>query len=73
MAPLYLWLVLSGTPASDPSPHLMSIECGGVIFLVCDFVEIPEKSTTVVMRLAMKRVIAMANFMRLVKFEKPES
>jgi hypothetical protein len=51
----------------------MSIECGGVIFLVCDFVEIPEKSTTVVMRLAMKRVIAMANFMRLVKFEKPES
>lgn len=51
----------------------MSIERGGVIFLVGDFEEMPEKSTAVVLKLAMKRIIAMANFMRLVELEKPKS
>ena len=47
----------------------MSIERGGVIFLVGDFAEMPEKITVVVLKLAMKRIIAMANFIGLVKFK----
>jgi hypothetical protein len=51
----------------------MSIERKGEVFFVVDFEVMPEKSTAVVLKLAMKRSIAMANFMRLVVFEKPES
>jgi hypothetical protein len=46
----------------------MSIECAGVIFLVGHFEEMPERMTAVVLKLAIKRIIAMANFMGLVKF-----
>ena len=62
-----------GAPASVPSPHLMSIEGKGEVFFVVDFEVMPEKSTAVVVELAIKSRIAMANFMRLVEFEKPES
>jgi hypothetical protein len=51
----------------------MSIEGKGEVLFVVDFEVMPEKSTAVVVELAIKSRIAMANFMRLVEFEKPES
>jgi hypothetical protein len=51
----------------------MSIERKGEVFFVVDFGVMPEKSTAVVVQQAMKSRIAMANFMRLVEFEKPKS
>lgn len=44
----------------------MLIEDAGVTFIADDFEEEPEKSMTVVLKLAMKRVIAIAIFMRFV-------
>jgi hypothetical protein len=51
----------------------MSIEDDGVVLFAGDFEETPEKSTAVVLKLAIKRSIAMVSFMRLVELEKPES
>jgi len=61
--------VLSGAPASDPSPHLISMECRGVLCLVDDFEKTPERNTAIVQKLAMKKIIAVMNFIWLVEFK----
>ncbi len=62
--------MLSEKTTSDPSPHLMLIEDAGVTFMADDFEEVPKKSITVVLKLAMKRVIAMTIFMGLITLQR---
>jgi hypothetical protein len=56
-------------PASDPSPHLICIEGAGVALTADDFMEVPENSMAVVLKLAMKRKIAVKIFIRLASFK----
>jgi hypothetical protein len=62
--------VLSEKTTSDPSPHLILIEDAGVTFMADDFEEVPKKIINVVPKLAIKRVIAIAIFMRLISLQK---
>ena len=48
----------------------MLIEDAGVTFMADDFEVVPIKSITVVLKHAMKRVIAIAIFMRLISLQK---
>ncbi len=62
--------MLSEKTTSDPSPHLMLIEVAGVTFMADDFEVVPKKSITIVLKLAMKRVIAMTIFMGLITLQR---
>ena len=48
----------------------MLIEDAGVTFMADDFEEVPKKIITVALKLATKRVIAIAIFMRLISLQK---
>ncbi len=48
----------------------MLIEDAGVTFMADDFADVPKKSITVVLKLAMKRVIAMTIFMGLITLQR---
>ncbi len=48
----------------------MLIEVAGVTFMADDFEVVPKKSITIVLKLAMKRVIAMTIFMGLITLQR---
>ena len=52
--------------ASDPSPHLMFIEDAGVTLMADVFEEGAKKSIAVELKFAIKSVIAITIFMRLI-------
>lgn len=56
---LYWRRAISGTPASDPSPHLISITEGGVVLLLGDFAGLSQKSIAAVLKLETERTNAM--------------
>ena len=58
-APRYFAAVVSGTPASEPSPHFISTGDCGVVRALDVFGAVSKKSTAAVLKLAIERSHAM--------------
>jgi len=67
----YLCMAPSGTPDSEPSPHLISMEGGGVVLLLDSFGAPSQNSIDAVLILAIERSKTMMNVGLMVQLPWP--
>ncbi len=69
---VYFWMVMSGTPASEPSPHLMMIDGGAVVLLLGVLDASSKKSMAAVLMLPTERSSPITILSRIVNYPVPK-